>query len=74
MIFIITAFLKVKSVFICYPNGDKVTLNGNETAGAFTFLASRLRSTTVQKVTIGFREVKINNQNTEKVQGIKTNC
>ena len=50
-----------------------MTLSGNEAAGAFTFLVSRLRSTTVQKVTIGFREVKATNQNAEKNQGTISN-
>lgn len=50
-------YVQVKSVHIASPGGDKINMSGSEVPGAFTFLASRLKSTTVQRVTICFREV-----------------
>ena len=39
-----------------YPGGEKFMFEGNDVQNAFAFLSSRLKSTTVQKVQVCFRE------------------
>jgi len=46
----------VRSVNLTYPAGEKFMFEGNDVQNAFAFLSSRLKSTTVQKVQVCFRE------------------
>ena len=41
---------------LTYPAGEKFMFEGNDVQNAFAFLSSRLKSTTVQKVQVCFRE------------------
>ena len=41
---------------LTYPGGEKFMFEGNDVQNAFAFLSSRLKSTTVQKVQVCFRE------------------
>ena len=41
---------------LTYPADEKFMFEGNDVKNAFAFLSSRLKSTTVQKVQVCFRE------------------